>query len=153
MEIRLTADLIKRKMPSPLRSKSQRTLQTVLSRMILFVVKGRLPTLNTWLSGTSWRTKNREKSDWQTIIFLELLRQKIPKPLITPLTITATQFRVRPLDVDNSILAVKFLLDALKTSGYIPDDAPDNIIEIILRSRKCAAKEERTEFEIRSASA
>ena len=105
--------------------------------------------MNSWLSGTSWRKKAAEKKEWQEFIFYELKAQQIPKPLEIPLKIVATQFCAHPRDVDNgAIIATKFLLDTLKTSGYMPNDTPDIITEITLRSEKCVLKQERTEFQI-----
>jgi Holliday junction resolvase RusA-like endonuclease len=115
---------------------------------VKITIHGRPPTLNSWLSGTHWRVKAKEKKEWEQIIFYEIKAQRIPRPLKTPFKIIATQFCARTRDVDNSILITKFLLDSLKTHDYIPNDTPNIVTEIRLLSKKCAMKEERTEFAI-----
>lgn len=53
------------------------------------------------------------------------------------LRVTITSYRCRLLDADN--LCPKFLIDALRYKGKIPDDSPDHII-LELRQEKIATK-------------
>lgn len=109
-------------------------------------IKGLPPSLNNWLSGTHWRTKNRQKDEWHGIMWAAIVDAKLPKKLNTPLTLSVTQVCKRLRDVDNGIISAKFFLDTLRLHGYIPDDTPEFVSEVRLRSVK--GKEDKCLIEI-----
>lgn len=106
-------------------------------------IAGIPPTLNTWLSGTHWRTKAAQKVEWEELFAWAFVQAKLPKKLQTPITLNVTQFcKGKVRDVDNTVLAAKFCADALKSSGRIPDDSPEYVKTLILTSEK--GKENKT---------
>lgn len=58
-------------------------------------------------------------------------------------------YRVRLLDFDNAGGSVKFLCDALRAEGVIPDDDPGSITGTVEQVKVLRKAEERTEVEIR----
>ena len=65
------------------------------------------------------------------------IEAKLPKELATPITLSVTQFCKGVVrDADNGVISAKFCGDALKLYGYIPDDSPEFISTVILRSAK-----------------
>ena len=105
--------------------------------MFRIEVEGRVPTLNTWLSGTHWRVKARQKKEWQELFWAGFIDAKLPKKLDTPIILNVTQFcKSIVRDVDNAVLSGKFCLDALKEYGYIPDDSPKYVSQMTLTTKK-----------------
>lgn len=100
-------------------------------------LEGRIPTLNSWLSGTHWRTKHKEKKEWQDRFLLAFLEAKLPKKLSYPITLSVTMYcKSKVRDVDNAVLAGKFCADALVANGYLEDDSPKYISSMILTTHK-----------------
>lgn len=109
-------------------------------------VLGRMPTLNSWLSGTHWRTKHNQKKEWQETIGWALKSAKFPEKL-EPFWLEVTMFTTRMRDHDNCVIGAKFFLDSLKDGGYIEDDSPKYVKGLTLQWQK-ATKEEKTIFTI-----
>lgn len=105
-------------------------------------VPGLPPSLNKWLSGTHWRTKAREKIEWEGAFLWALREARIPKPLKWPVTLDVTQFSTRIRDCDNAVISAKFAGDALVAGGWLPNDTPEYIACVVLRSAK--GKENKT---------
>ena len=99
------------------------------------------PSLNSWLAGASHWKRSTIKRESEEALMWQLRASSIPKPLTTPFTLSVTVFRPRPYDTDNIIISAKFFLDALKNSGYIPDDTVEYCPTIILSSKKSKKKE------------
>ena len=94
-------------------------------------------TLNT-LQTKHWRVYHREKKQWFSIIKPCLFLADLPHPLPHPISIDITQYSSRIRDVDNCIVAVKYLNDVLVECEYLKDDTPKYIESITLHSAKCA---------------
>ena len=81
---------------------------------------GKVPSLNSFYSGSHWTKRKRAK---------DAALQEIKKQLGYNTAPAYRSFRVTAYvryryDLDNSIIAVKFSSDALKTLGWIIDDSP-----------------------------
>lgn len=110
-----------------------------------FTVEGRCPSLNEWATG-NWRGKAHKKKLWQEMIAWALLASKIPKKLSWPIEVRARVCTKRARDIDNNILAVKFLNDTLVSCGYIPNDTAEYVTAVTILWSKSV--EERVEYEI-----
>ncbi len=104
--------------------------------MLRVEIGGLPPSLNQWLSGTHWRTKAREKKEWEATFHWAFVAAKLPKPLKWPVTLDVTQFSKRIRDCDNAVISAKFAGDALVAGGWLPNDTPEYIACVILRSAK-----------------
>src|SRR3990167_1163933 len=105
-------------------------------------VKGRMPSLNEWLSGTHWRKKNDDKKMLQEILLLEFKIANLPKHLKSPITFSVSEMTKHTRDADNAVLGAKFCAYALVMGGYLPDDNPKYVPTVILHWEK-AKKEEK----------
>jgi len=86
----------------------------------LIVTLGKVPSLNSFYAGSHW-TKRKKAKD---AIFEEIKQQLgINKAAAYNSFRVVANVRYR-YDLDNSIIAVKFTSDALKTLGWVIDDSP-----------------------------
>lgn len=86
----------------------------------LVVTLGKVPSLNSFYSGTHWTKRKRAKD-----AALKEIKEQLgfnPLPPYRSINLRAS-VRYR-YDLDNSIIAVKFVCDALKELGWIVDDSP-----------------------------
>lgn len=95
------------------------------------------PSLNKFYSGMHWAVMKRARDEWHGLMQAAFIEAKLPKTIPTPISLNITQFCKGHLrDSDNAVIAAKFCGDALRIYGYIPDDTPQYIDTIILRSEK-----------------
>lgn len=106
-------------------------------------VEGRVPTLNQYRNFHYYKNNNL-KQEWTE----RLLRRMTSLPHFDkPITLHVTQFTKRMRDCDNTVIAAKYMQDALVKGGYIQDDNPDYIKALVLRWDK-ATKEEKIVYTI-----
>jgi len=87
---------------------------------------GKVPSLNAFYSSKHWTFRSTAKNKHRAEILEQL--EKYDCVPITNVRVTArVNYRY---DVDNSIMAVKFALDALKTYGAIVDDSKKYVKQI-----------------------
>jgi len=89
---------------------------------------GKVPSLNSFYAGSHW-TKRKKAKD----AALETIKEQLGANKGAPYN----SFRVRAnvryrYDLDNSIIAIKFTSDALKTLGWIKDDSPKYFRHLLL---------------------
>lgn len=84
----------------------------------------------------------RHRDEWHGLFWAAMVDSKLPKTIKTPITLSVTQFCKRLRDVDNAVISAKFCLDTLKEHGYIPDDSPEYVSQVILECKK--GKENKT---------
>lgn len=90
------------------------------------ITLGKVPSLNTFYSGKHWLVRKRHKDNFVA----EALAQ-LEKYDCVPITDVRVVARVNyKYDVDNSIMAIKFGLDALKVYGAIVDDSRKYVSQI-----------------------
>ena len=81
---------------------------------------GKVPSLNSFYAGSHW-TKRKKAKD----AALETIKGQLGHNQTTPYNSFRVTAYVRyRYDLDNSIIAIKFTSDALKTLGWIKDDSP-----------------------------
>lgn len=89
---------------------------------------GKVPSLNSFYAGSHW-TKRKKAKD----AALETIKSQLESNKGLPYNSFAIVARVRyRYDLDNSIIAVKFTSDALKTLGWIIDDSPKYFRQLVL---------------------
>lgn len=96
-----------------------------------FIIKGRLPDLNTYIKAerTNKYIAAKMKSDWTTIAKLTAA-SKIA-PIRVPVTISFTWFvKDKRRDKDNIMFGQKFILDGLVEAGILKNDGWDAIRQI-----------------------
>lgn len=77
------------------------------------------------------------RDEWHGLIWAAAVDAKLPKPLKTPVVITATQYcKGVVMDCSNAVMLVKFAEDALVQHGYLEGDSPKFVSEVRLRSKK-----------------
>jgi hypothetical protein len=81
---------------------------------------GKVPSLNSFYAGSHW-TKRKKAKDAALETIKEQLGYNTGAPYNSFRVIAYVRYRY---DLDNSIIAVKFTSDALKTLGWIKDDSP-----------------------------
>ena len=92
------------------------------------VVVGKVPSLNAFYASKHWTVRAKAKDKHCGEVLQQL--QEYDCVPITQVHITClVNYRY---DVDNSIMAVKFALDALKKWGAIRDDSPKYVEQIKL---------------------
>lgn len=89
---------------------------------------GKVPSLNSFYAGSHWTKRKKAK---------DAALETIKGQLGFNQGAAYNSFRVRAYvryryDLDNSIIAVKFTSDALKTLGWIIDDSPKYFRELLL---------------------
>lgn len=99
---------------------------------------GKVPSLNSFYAGSHW-TKRKKAKD----AALETIKSQLGFNQGAPYN----SFRVRAYvryryDLDNSIIAVKFTSDALKTLGWIKDDSPKYFRHLVLVWKEEIPKDE-----------
>lgn len=99
---------------------------------------GKVPSLNSFYAGSHW-TKRKKAKD----AALETIKGQLGFNKGAPYN----SFRVRAYvryryDLDNSIIAVKFTSDALKTLGWIKDDSPKYFRHLVLVWKEEIPKDE-----------
>jgi len=81
---------------------------------------GKVPSLNSFYAGSHW-TKRKKAKDAALETIKEQLGYNTGAPYNSFRVTAYVRYRY---DLDNSIIAVKFTSDALKTLGWIKDDSP-----------------------------
>mgnify|MGYP003112128705 CR=1 FL=1 len=81
---------------------------------------GKVPSLNSFYAGSHW-TKRKKAKDAALKEVKEQLGFNQDAPFNSFRVTANVRYRY---DLDNSIIAVKFTSDALKTLGWIKDDSP-----------------------------
>lgn len=101
-------------------------------------VPGKPPSLNKFYAGVHWTARKKAADEWHSIFYYALKGLKgLPKKLSGPVTVNVTQFcKGRPRDADNTVVACKFFLDALKMGKWIEDDDYTVIPSVTLNTRK-----------------
>jgi len=99
---------------------------------------GKVPSLNSFYAGSHW-TKRKKAKD----AALETIKSQLGYNQGA----AYNSFRVRAYvryryDLDNSIIAVKFTSDALKTLGWIKDDSPKYFRHLVLVWKEEIPKDE-----------
>jgi len=84
------------------------------------VTLGKVPSLNSFYAGSHW-TKRKKAKDAALQEIKEQLGYNTLPPYRSFRIVAYVRYRY---DLDNSIIAVKFISDALKTLGWVIDDSP-----------------------------
>jgi hypothetical protein len=84
------------------------------------VTLGKVPSLNSFYAGSHW-TKRKKAKDAALQEIKEQLGYNTLPPYRSFRIVAYVRYRY---DLDNSIIAVKFTSDALKTLGWVIDDSP-----------------------------
>lgn len=84
------------------------------------VTLGKVPSLNSFYAGSHW-TKRKKAKDATLKEIKEQLGYNTALAYRSFRVIAYVRYRY---DLDNSIIAIKFTSDALKTLGWIIDDSP-----------------------------
>jgi hypothetical protein len=101
------------------------------------VVVGKVPSLNAFYVSRHWTVRKKAKDLHCDEVLEQLYAMDCVK--ITDVHITClVNYRY---DVDNSIMAVKFALDAFKKWGAIRDDSPKYVKQIKLVHSEAIAKD------------
>jgi hypothetical protein len=99
---------------------------------------GKVPSLNSFYAGSHW-TKRKKAKD----AALEKIKQQLgfnKGAAYNSFRVTAyVRYRY---DLDNSIIAIKFTSDALKTLGWIKDDSPKYFRHLVLVWKEEIPKDE-----------
>jgi len=86
----------------------------------LTITLGKVPSLNSFYAGAHWTKRKRAKDE-----AFEEVKQQLGYNKGAPYNSFRVIANVRyRYDLDNSIIAVKFTSDALKTLGWVIDDSP-----------------------------
>ena len=78
------------------------------------------PSLNKLYAGSHWQNRYNDKSEYWIGIAIELAKY----PLFRAESISVHLSYNYRYDVDNTIVAIKFLVDFLRNHGYIDNDTP-----------------------------
>lgn len=92
------------------------------------VTIGKIPSLNQFYAGKHWIVRKKYKDQFRSDVIAQL-------ELLDPIQFESCIVKLRSnyrYDVDNTIMAVKFAVDALRSWGGIPDDTPKYIPKITL---------------------
>lgn len=92
------------------------------------VTMSKIPSLNKFYAGKHWIIRKKFKDEFRTEV-LNQLEQSDPFQFETCSVHMRSNYRY---DVDNTIMGVKFALDALRHWGGIPDDTPKYVRRITL---------------------
>lgn len=92
------------------------------------VTLGKVPSLNSFYAGSHW-TKRKKAKDAALQTIKEQLGANQGAPYNSFRIVANVRYRY---DLDNSIIAVKFTSDALKTLGWIKDDSPKYFRHLLL---------------------
>lgn len=84
------------------------------------VTLGKVPSLNSFYAGSHW-TKRKKAKDAALQEIKEQLGSNTLPPYRSFRIVAYVRYRY---DLDNSIIAIKFTSDALKTLGWVIDDSP-----------------------------
>ena len=84
------------------------------------VTLGKVPSLNSFYAGSHW-TKRKKAKDAALQEIKEQLGYNTLPPYRSFRIVAYVRYRY---DLDNSIIAIKFTSDALKTLGWVIDDSP-----------------------------
>lgn len=84
------------------------------------VTLGKVPSLNSFYAGSHW-TKRKKAKDAALQEIKEQLGCNTLPPYRSFRIVAYVRYRY---DLDNSIIAIKFTSDALKTLGWVIDDSP-----------------------------
>lgn len=99
---------------------------------------GKVPSLNSFYAGSHW-TKRKKAKD----AALETIKSQLGFNQGAPYNSFRVTANVRyRYDLDNSIIAVKFTSDALKTLGWIKDDSPKYFRHLVLVWKEEIPKDE-----------
>lgn len=107
--------------------------ETRLSHVIR--VPGLPPPLNSFYAGMHWQARKQLADEWHKTYWLSCKAYGL-KPLRTPIKVTVVQECKRLRDVDAAVVSAKFFFDALVQGGYLPNDTPEYIQELTLRTVK-----------------
>jgi len=95
------------------------------------------PSLNQFYAGVHWSKRKDWMAIWHGLWRAALQEAHVPRPLNAPVTLSVTEYCKSHLrDCDNAVIAAKGLGDALVQYGYLPDDGPEFISCVILKSCK-----------------
>ncbi len=106
----------------------------MMNKFILFVINGRLPSLNEY---TSANRSNKYmgaklKRDSEFAVKSSIRRAKLPKVDKYPIALKITWYEPnKRRDIDNIVFATKFIQDALVAEGIIKDDSQKYINKVI----------------------
>ena len=102
------------------------------------ITLGKVPSLNSFYSGSHWTKRKRAKD-----AALQEIKEQLgfnTAPAYRSFSINAyVRYRY---DLDNSIIAIKFSSDALKTLGWIKDDSPKYFRHLVLVWKEEIPKDE-----------
>ena len=87
-----------------------------------------VPSLNKFYESKHWTYRAKQKDHYSTMVLSQLSTQEKPNWN----QIKATLLINHRMDVDNSIMAVKFALDAFRRWGGVTDDSPKHLKKISL---------------------
>lgn len=89
---------------------------------------GKVPSLNSFYSGSHWTKRKRAKD----AALKEVKNQLGFNPNAPYYSMRITAYVRYRYDLDNSIIAIKFACDALKALGWIVDDSPKYFRYLVL---------------------
>lgn len=89
---------------------------------------GKVPSLNSFYAGSHWTKRKKAKDEALERIKAQLGYNK-EEPYHSFSIVANVRYRY---DLDNSIIAIKFTCDALKTLGWVIDDSPKHFREAVL---------------------
>lgn len=92
------------------------------------VILGKVPSLNSFYAGSHWTKRKRAKDEALKTITEQLGTNK-GAPYNSFTVSASVRYRY---DLDNSIIAIKFTSDALKSLGWIKDDSPKYFRKLLL---------------------
>jgi hypothetical protein len=104
---------------------------------VLQISLGKVPSLNAFYASKHWMARKKAKD----LAYAEVMRQldKMEKATFLECHIEArVNYRY---DIDNSIMAVKFSLDAVKDWGLIQDDSPKYVTSVLIVRDKTIPKD------------
>lgn len=101
-----------------------------------------------------WRVKHKAKQEYEEQMTILWALQRIPrppKPLPRRVTITATLYVHNPMDDDNALARLKWLVDWLVNWEYLPGDSRKHIQWAGIPGQVVDRKNPRVELELTAA--
>lgn len=103
----------------------------------LEITLGKVPSLNAFYASKHWMARKKAKD----LAYAEVMRQleRLEKVVFQECHIEArVNYRY---DIDNSVMAVKFALDAFRDWGGVQDDSPKFVLSVLIVKDKTLPKD------------
>lgn len=101
------------------------------------IIVGKVPSLNAFYASKHWMARKKAKD----LAYADIMGQLQRKEKVTFYECVIEARVNYRYDIDNSIMAVKFALDAFRDWGGVPDDSPKYVKSVILINDKTIAKD------------